>query len=312
METPVTARLLRFYILMIVAFMLAWPTAWANPKIKVVTTIFPLYDFARQVGGDKVDVSMLLPPGVEVHSFEPRPGDIVALSKADIFIYTGSAMEPWAEDILKGVSPHHVLAVDTSRGIDLMDAADHAAEPEDLHRHGGKDPHIWLDPVLAQTMIDTIARAFVSRDPLNEGLYLSNAQSYKNKLKDLHQHIEIALASCEIRTIIYGGHFAFGYFARRYGLTQVSPYNGFSPDTEPSPQRIRAIIDTIRRLDSRVIYYEEMIDPRVARVIALETGAHLEMLSGAHNVPKNALSTTTYLEIMEANVLKLKAGLRCP
>ncbi|MBF0570030.1 MAG: zinc ABC transporter substrate-binding protein, partial [Candidatus Omnitrophica bacterium] len=181
---------------------------------------------------------------------------------------------------------------------------------DDYHR-AGKDPHIWLDPVLAQNMVTTIADAFAVRDPANKDFYLKNAESFKVKLKDLDQRYAAGLASCKTRTIIYAGHSAFGYLARRYGLTQVSPYKGFSPDAEPSPKGIKAIIDTIHQLDARVIYYEELVDPKVARVIAEETGARMELLSAAHNVSKKDLSSATYLGIMETNLLKLKDGLRC-
>ncbi len=457
--------LLSAVVLMLVSVV---PSASADQKLKVVATIFPLYDFAREVGGDKVDLSMLLPPGVEAHTFEPKPQDIVRLNKADVFLYTGEFMEPWAADVLKGVTNKGLVAVDTSKGIILMDEAGHghghahggegaafewagafeleageyawsfakvngeyadpamkmvimtadeatahgieenegaaggyfsgevrevqeggelepfngayqlafdqsrpvsafrvkiaqkgsyvvftehmptefeagehflknakgedveakAEEPEAEHHHGeghetaeghahgqhdhgGKDPHIWLDPVLAQTMVDTIAQSFSQKDPANSAFYLANAETYKAKLKDLNARYTATLAACQIRTIIYAGHFAFGYFAKRYELDHVSPYKGFSPDAEPAPKSIKEIIDTIKTVGSNTIYYEELIDPKVARMIAGETGARLELLHGAHNVAKDEMASLSYLKIMEANLPKLKEGLKC-
>jgi zinc transport system substrate-binding protein len=298
------------------------PFTSADQKLKVVATIFPLYDFAREVGGDRIDASMLLPPGVEAHTFEPRPQDIVRLNKADVFLYTGQFMEPWAADLLKGVTNKGLVAVDTSTGISLMDeeehgeaqGEEHGEEPPEGHAHHGhegKDPHIWLDPVLAQTMVDTIAQAFSQKDPLNSAFYQANAESYKARLKDLDARFAATLSMCQIRTIIYAGHFAFGYFAKRYDLDHVSPYKGFSPDAEPAPKSIKEIIDTIKSVGSNTIYYEELIDPKVARMISGETGARLELLHGAHNVAKDKIASLSYLKIMEANLPKLKEGLEC-
>lgn len=307
--------LLTVSILVIVFFL---PLASADQKLKVVATIFPLYDFAREVGGDKVDVSMLLPPGVEAHTFEPKPQDIVRLNKAGVFLYTGEFMEPWAADMLKGLTNKGLMAVDTSIGVSLIDEEEHEEEHEEesseihhRHDHSGKDPHIWLDPVLAQTMVDTIAQSFLQKDPANSAFYQANAESYKAKLKDLNDRYTATLATCQIRTIIYAGHFAFGYFARRYNLEHVSPYKGFSPDAEPAPKSIKEIVDTIKSVGSNTIYYEELIDPKVARVIAGETGAQLKLLHGVHNVAKNEMTSLSYLKVMEANLPKLKEGLKC-
>ncbi|MCG8684821.1 MAG: zinc ABC transporter substrate-binding protein [Desulfobacterales bacterium] len=575
-------------------------------KLSVVATLFPTYDFAKQVGKDKVDVTFLLPPGVEAHAFSPTPKDIVTIKKADVFIYTGEYMEPWAEDMLKGISNDKLTVVDSSQGVDLMDETDHgdhhggdhafewagafklspgkytwtfakvdgdyadpkmkmvvlsshldgaaaieeqeekaegllesdnsiekvhgeslsankskafqlvfdpnrniteysiviekkgvytfftehmpfefeaddhflkdaarvdvepiAQEPEtghghghhaeghggghafewagafklstgeyawtfakvdgdyadpkmkmvmlsntangvatieDLegkagtllesdavierihgdtlsandnkayqvifdsnkeitkfrvviekegvytfftehmpfefeadehffknadrddvepiaqepdaghghhhHHHGGKDPHIWVDLDNTQKMVDSIAQAFVEKDPANKDFYLNNAAALKAKMADLDERFRKTLSTAKHKTIIYGGHFAFGYFAKRYGLNHESPYPGFSPNAEPSPKAIGELITKMRDSGQKYIYYEELIDPKVARIIAEETGATLELLHGAHNVSKKELKAgITFLEIMEDNLKKLRVGL---
>ncbi|MEH0021916.1 MAG: zinc ABC transporter substrate-binding protein [Desulfobacter sp.] len=578
-----------------------------SKKLSVVATLFPTYDFARQVGKDKVDVTFLLPPGVEAHAFAPTPKNIVTIKKADVFIYTGEFMEPWASDILEGVSNDNLLVVDSSTGIELMDEADHgdhhggghafewagafrlspgeytwtfakvdedyadpkmkmvmlsshldgvaaiedreekaegllesdaviervhgdalssnenkafqvifdpnkditkfsinikkegvytfftehmpfefeadehflknakkqdvepiAQEPDaghhdhhaeghggghafewagafklspdeyawtfakvdgdyadpkmkmvmlsshldgvaaiedreekaegllesdaviervhgdalssnenkafqvifdpnkDItkfsisikkegvytfftehmpfefeadehflknakrqdvepiaqepdaghhdhhhhHHHGGKDPHIWVDLGHVQTMVDTIARAFAEKDPGNKDFYLNNAAAYKAKIAELDARFYKALSTAKHKTIIYGGHFAFGYFAKRYGLTHESPYEGFAPNAEPSPKAIAELIKSLRASGQKYIYYEELIDPKVARIISEETGATLELLHGAHNVSKDELKAgITFLDIMNDNLEKLKVGL---
>lgn len=430
-----------------------------NPseKIKVVTTLFPTYDFAKQIGKNKVDVTLLLPPGVESHAFEPKPKDLVTINKADLFVYTGKYMEPWAENILDGVTNKELVVVDSSKGIELMDEADHAEHGEDAHHgehafewagafdlpvgkyvwtfakvdgayadpamkmvflssankgieaieaqeesaenllemenvaqrghgemlspngnsaykltfdpnrnvtefpiviekeggyvfftehmpfefetdehflkdsngqdiepvaqepdtghhhhHGGKDPHIWVDLAYAQEMVDTIAHSFAQKDPENKEYYLANAAEYNAELAALDTRYSETLANCKHDTIIYGGHFAFGYFANRYGLSHDSPYEGFSPNAEPRAKAIAELIDKVKASGMKYIYHEELLDPKVARTIAQETGVKLELLHGAHNVSKDELkSGLTFLDIMNDNYNKLRVGLEC-
>ncbi len=302
-------------------------------KLEVVTTLFPTYDFAKQIGKDKVNISLLLPPGVEAHTFEPNPGDIVKINKANVFIYTGKYMEPWVEDMLKGVSNKNLLVVDTSQGIELIADEDHNEEGEPHeeegehhkeagnnegehehgdHHHGGKDPHIWLDLNNAQIMVDSIAKALAENDLVNREYYLNNARAYNTKLANLDERFKNTLSTCKHKTIIYGGHFAFGYFARRYRLEHDSPYEGFSPNAEPMPKAIAELINKLKTSGMKYIYYEELLDPKVTRTISQETGAKLELLHGAHNVSKDEISRgVTFLDIMEDNLKKLKVGLEC-
>jgi zinc transport system substrate-binding protein len=292
------------------------PAAARNGKLQVVTTLFPLYDFSRQVAGDKADISLLLPPGVEAHSFEPKPGDIVKISKGDVFIYTGPFMEPWVSDVLAGVINKELIVVDASKDIPLAGEEGHdedaAKGEEDEHHHGGTDPHIWVDPVLAQQIVRTIAEGFAQKDPTNKDFYLANAKAYNEKLAALDTDIRQMLEGCKNKTILYGGHFAFGYFARRYELHYLSPYAGFAPDAEPTPRKIAEMIEKMKSLGCSYIYYEELLEPRVARVIAESTGAKLLLLHGAHNVSREEIEKgVTYLEIMRGNLERLKLGLGC-
>lgn len=300
-------------------------TKQTDTPLEVVATLFPTYDFAKQIGQDKVHVILLLPPGVEAHTFEPKPSDIVRISKSDVFVYTGKFMEPWVEDILNGLSNKRLVVVDASNDIKLMKDEDQDEEGDlhagaskhhdgehGHHHHGEKDPHIWLDPVNAQKMADNIAEGFCKRDAVNCGFYKINATEYNKKLNSLDERFRYGLAHCKQQTILYGGHFAFGYFAHRYGLKFVSPYRGFSPDAEPTPKAIAELIKTMRSSGMKYIYYEELLDPKVARTISEETGAKLELLHGAHNVSKQDLAKgLTYLDIMEENLAKLKIGLEC-
>jgi len=293
------------------------PSVPADPaKLGVVTTLFPLHDFARAVGKDRVHVTLLLPPGVEPHTFEPTPRDMTRITKADVFIYTGKFMEPWVEDILAGIANPELLVVDASQGIELLhteddEAHEHAGGHE--HHgdpHAGCDPHIWLDLGNAQKMVAGVARALAQKDPAHRAEYLRQATEYKTALGQLDEEFKQALSRCKHRTIMYGGHFAFGYFARRYGLRHVSPYKGFAPDAEPSPKRIVEMIGKMKALGVKHLFHEELIDPRVAKVVAEETEAELLLLHGAHNVSKSDMAQgVRYIDIMRGNLGRLKIGL---
>jgi zinc transport system substrate-binding protein len=159
-------------------------------------------------------------------------------------------------------------------------------------------------------MADNIANALAVNDPAGKEMYLRDAEAYKARLMDLDRRFREMFARCAKRTIIYGGHFAFGYFAARYGLDHVSPYSGFSPDAEPTPKAIAGIIDKIRETGATYIFFEELLDPKMARAIASETGAKIELLSAAHNVTKDELGEgVTFFDIMEVNMEKLKNAL---
>jgi zinc transport system substrate-binding protein len=263
---------------------------------KVITTLFVLYDFCRQLGQDQIELKMLLEPGVEAHSFEPRPRDIVTISEADLFVYAGDVMEPWAKSLLKGVTNKNLQVVDASKGILLS----------------GGDPHIWLDLSNARVMAETIVTALISRCPEKKDFFLARLRDYQQQLTQLDGRFASVLAGCRLRTFIYAGHFTFGYFARRYQLQHISPYKGFSPDAEPAPRALAELINKTREMGIRTIYYEELIDPKIARVIAEETGAQLLMLASGHNVSRDDFKRgVTFISIMNDNLEKLTAGLEC-
>jgi zinc transport system substrate-binding protein len=285
-------------------------THTAGNGLQVVATLFPLYDFARNIGGEKASVTLLLPPGVEPHSFEPRPKDILRINHADIFVYTGNFMEPWAASIVKGTDRRKLTVVDSSKDIALR----HETSEDRGHNHAkgdSVDPHIWLDFGNAEKMVDNIVHGFIERDPANSELYRRNAAAYKAKLKNLDEQFRQGLANCKSRLFVHGGHYAFNYLAQRYGLTYVSAY-GFSPDAEPSPRRLAEIVQKIRKSDIRYIFFEELIQPRIAQTISGETGAKLLPLNGGHNVTRIELKEgVTFISLLEQDLQNLRTGLQC-
>ena len=282
-----------------------------SQKITVVTTLFPLYDFAKNIGQDRMEVTLLLPPGVSPHTFEPKPSDIVKINESDIFVYTGKFMEPWAEDIIKGTTNKNLKTVDASIGIKLMGAEGHEHEEEHGHEHSRVDPHIWLDFDNSKIIIDNIVKTMSEKDPANADFYQKNATEYKNKLTQLDNQYKLTLTNCESKEIIYGGHYAFGYMGERYGLAYKSAY-GISPDSEPSAQDLIKLVEQIKKEGIKFVFSEGLLSPRVAETLANETGAGILSLNPAGNLPKEDFENNkTFISIMEDNLANLKTGLRC-
>jgi len=285
-------------------------------RLKIITTLFPLYDFTKNIAGEKADVSLILPPGVEAHSFEPKAGDILRINSADMFIYTGKFMEPWAENLIKGIENKKLSIIDASSGIKFLELHNDKHGHRGFHgaaeEHGNIDPHIWLDMTNVQIMIDNILTGLTKKDPINRDYYQKNAEEYKAKIVELDEKFKKNLDSCKKRVILHGGHFAFGYLAQRYNLEYISAYRG-SPDAEPTPKIIAQMKRIIQEKDIKYIFYEEIITPRIAYVLEKETGVGLLKLHGCHNISKEEMDKgVTFISIMEENLKNLKKGLECP
>ncbi len=296
--------------------------AGTDKRLKVVATIFPLYDFARQVGGDKVNVTMLLPPASDPHHYELKPNDIVRVSKTDIFLFTNFDMEQWAYKIINAAAEKtNMLAVETGQGALLLPLSvfdDHGADHPEGHQEEGAghaakfDPHIWLDFSNAQKMVDNIARAFINKDPKNSETYKKNAAKYKLRLMELDRKYLTQLNHCKTRTILHAGHWAFAYLAGRYQLNYLSAYN-MSADAEPSPQQIITLIEQVKKQKLAYIYYEDLVAPKLAKTIAGETGVELLKLSNGHDISKKDIQAgETFISLMERNLVNLKKGMQCP
>jgi len=290
----------------------------AERRLIVITTLFPLYDFAKQIGGEQADVTLLLPPGVEPHSFEPKPGDLMKLESADLFIYTGGRMEPWAATVLSSLNAERLIVIDASAGLLAGDNKEPyildkkgAGEKENKRYDRDIDPHVWLDFGNAQKMVRTIVRGFAMKDPAHKEYYTRNAQNYVDELARLDEEYKRVLADCKQHVIIHGGHFAFNYLAKRYHLLYMSAYSG-SPDAEPTAAKLIQLKEQIKKYGVHYIFYEELITPRVAEIIANETGVSMLKLNGAHNVTREEMAKgVTFLGIMEQNLNNLKKGLEC-
>ncbi|MBM3230155.1 hypothetical protein FJZ22_00665 [Candidatus Pacearchaeota archaeon] len=422
----------------------------SSDKLLIVTTLYPLYDFVKEVGQERVDVTLLLPPGVEAHSFEPKPSDIVKINNADMFLYVGAEMEPWAHDIIEGAGNEKLTPLDASSKVSLLKSGeneenDHEGEAhsfewagifelkagtykwsfakvqgeyadpamkmiiqksEDIesieqkakelmgsknqdqkknndiitpkevtyllnfneekeitvftieiakdgkyvfftehmptefesdehffkdskgndiepimtepesedhhdHHHGEYDPHFWLDFENDQKIVIAIADLLSKKDPANKDFYMKNGENYNKKLEKLHANYLRSLSQCKQNQFISGGHNAFNYLARKYNLKMIAAY-GISPDSEPTPKKIKGIIDLAKEHRIKYIYFEKLISPKMAETIASEVGMEVLVLSPAHNLQKEQFQQgITFISLMEENLNSLKIGLEC-
>ena len=232
-----------------------------SEKIRVFASFFPYYEFARNVAGDRAIVEQYLPPGTEAHDWEPRAGEILLLEDTDVFVYNGLGIEPYVSSLIESGEFDGMLFVKATDGIALLGA-------EDDHNF---DPHVWLDPILVRQQVDNIRDGLALADPDNESYYFQNAADYNAKLDSLDALIRETLADCRQDTIV-PFHNAFAYFGERYDV-RIVPLGGQAPDTEASAAEIAEFIDFVRNNDIRVIFSEDLVDPRLAEAIAEEAGA---------------------------------------
>lgn len=310
-----------------------------SDKLTVVATLFPQYDFAREIAGDKADILLLLPPGMESHSFEPTPGDIITIHNSDIFLYTGDEMEPWVSGIVNNIEGTPIVA-DLSNGVELCKEEhnhvhenepctdethdhedgyvhvlnhdhDHDSEPLIAGKHNHDyNPHIWTSPVLAMTMVENIIDAFVSADPENASYYEANGHAYLDKLHELDHHFRDIVENADFDTIYVGSKFSLLYFMEEYGLHYVAAYDSCEEEAEPSIKRVVSMIKSMKEAGITAVYYQELIEPYIADTIAEAAGGETYLFHSCHNVSRNDLDAgVTYLSLMEQNAMNLEKGL---
>ena len=287
-------------------------TATDDGRLRVLTSFYPMYDFACKIGGDCIDVTNMVPSGTEPHDWEPSTNDLKNLEKADVFIYNGADMEPWADDLL--VSRSDTLhVVEASENVELRTTDgehEHAHEHEGAgHHHGDFDPHVWLDPENAKIEMEAIRDALCAADPENSTVFQSNYEKYAAELDALDAEFREKLAPLPNRTIVVA-HEAFGYLCDAYGLTQVG-IEGLSPDSEPDPGRMAEVIDFVREHSISTIFFEELVSPKVAEAIASETGAQAKMLSPLEGLSdEQAAAGADYFSVMHDNLAALMEALK--
>lgn len=268
-----------------------------NDKIKIVTTLFPQYDFAQNIAGDNADVTLLLSPGAESHSFEPTASDIALIQQADLFIYVGGQSEVWVDKILDSSG-------NKENSLCLFDYISPLEEEHDHdHDHGNEyDEHIFTSLKNSANLIDVINDRICKIDSKNADVYNANAEKYKSEIEALDNEFTDMIANAKRKTIVFGDRFPFRYFAQDYGLEWYAAFSGCSSETEASPATISELINIINEEQILIVFHIEFSNEKIAQKISQATGAKVELLHSCHNISKEDFENgVTYLQLMKNN-----------
>lgn len=300
-------------------------------RLNVTTTIFPPFDFVRQVAGDKVNLTMLLTPGLESHSFEPSPMDIITIQNSGLFIHIGG--EPWVERILQSINTDNMKIVAMTSFVELLHEEiiegmeDHHNVPQrrglfarlfpflsgsndNDHCELFFDEHVWTSPKNVKLIIPAITELLCEIDSANAWYYRQNAAAYIETLRELDTALEDLVAGAKRRTIVFSDRFPFRYLTYHYGLEYFAAFAGCSVQTDPSAATVAFLINKIRTEQIPVVFHLELSSERVADTISRETGAKKLLLHAAHNVSRNEFNAgVTYIDIMRQNIENLRVAL---
>ncbi|MGG2065994.1 metal ABC transporter substrate-binding protein [Bacillus sp. S14(2024)] len=275
-------------------------------KLSIYTTIFPLADFAKKIGGDYVDVTAIYPPGADSHTYEPTQKQTVQVAKADLFVYNGAGLEPFAEKMEKTLKNENVKIVNASKGIELRSSTEE--EHEEGHKeehHHDKDPHVWLDPTLAMKQAETIKNALVELQPEHKEVFEKNFAALQTKFTNLDSQFKDVVDHAKTKEILVS-HAAYGYWEQRYGLKQI-PIAGISASDEPSQKDLASIAATAKEHGLKYILFETFSTPKVAEVIQQETGTKILRLNHLATISEDdAKKNKDYFTLMEENINTLK------
>ena len=287
-------------------------------KLKIVTTIFPQYDFVRAIAGGTgaVNVRMLLSPGEEVHSYEPTPLDIKEIQNCDLFIYVGAENDVWVDRILENMGdkrPETLRLVDLTETVaeesveGMMDEKGHDHEES---REEEADEHVWTSPVKAAEITEAIAQKMAELDPANADDYLANAQDYEAKILDLDAQFRQIAENAERKILVFGDRFPIRYFAEGYGLDYFAAFPGCSSESEPSASTLAFLIDKVREEQIPVVFSIEFSNGNIARAICESTGAVQRTYNSCHNVTKEQMENgATYVSLMSENLEMIREAL---
>ena len=272
-------------------------------KLKIISTVFPPYDLARQIAGDNAEISILLPPGSEIHNYEPSAKDMIAIRNCDIFLYIGGENEQWAEKLINSNDTENVTAVK------LIDYVPTLSEDEDEHDHE-TDEHIWTSPKNAQLMLSAVYDAICKVDPSNKQTYTKNKDAYAKQLSDLDNAYRSAVDNAKNKTIVLADKFPFRYLAHEYGLEFSSAFAACSDESEPGVSTMIKLTKTIKENNIPAVYYLEFSSTKIADTLCDETGATKLMLHSCHNVSKQDIENNiSYVDLMKQNLENLKLTL---
>ena len=304
-------------------------------KLKIVTTIFPEYDITRAIAKDKVDLELMIKPGVDVHSFTPTPQDIKTVQNSDIFVYGGTEHDKWVENLTKSIDMKNKKVVKLVDGIQQLEEEsvdgmkhehhhhdkkedqhnhDHKHEKEDEHNHKGEekelDPHYWTSPKNAIQMVKTITNALVEKDSDNAEFYKENAENYIKQLEGVDKELHDVVNNAKIKKVVIADRFPFRYLFKDLGLEYRALFSGCSVESTASAGQIKKMVDYVKENKIPVVYHIEMGKGELAETVAKNSGAKVKLLHSIHTVTKEDFDKgITYIDLMKQNVEALKEGL---
>ncbi len=306
-----------------------------DKKTEIYTSTFATAAIAREIGGNQVNVKMIVPPGADPHSYEPTSKQLTEIAKGDLFLLTGTTLEPYSKKIQESLKGTDVRFVETSKDVTLLEsdatlhaheeeghteeehaheeaghddhATDEHAHEEEEHDHGKYDPHVWLDPVNAKAMARSITVALSKEVPKDKATFEKNLKAFDQQADALDKEFKQAVADGSKKELLVT-HAAYGYLAERYGFTQL-PIAGISPSDEPSQKQLAALVKEARIHDLKYVAFEETVSPKVARVIQKEIGAKSVTIHNLESVTKSQ-QNSSYFKLMEENVQTLEQALQ--
>lgn len=290
---------------------------FSQKKLTIVTTMFPQFDFTRAVAGDKADITMLLKPGAESHSYEPTPKDMKKIHKADLFIYTGAENDAWAESLLKNMGSK---APKTLAFLELVDTVEEeivegmTAEEEEHHHDDEEvelDEHVWTSPLNAVKIVSAICDELCKLDAANADYYKKNAAKYIDELLTLHKSFEEVVKNANRKIFVFGDRFPLRYFADLYGLEYYAAFPGCATDVEASASTIKFLINKVKEEKIPVVFTIEFSNGKIADTICEATGAKKLEFHSCHTVSADDIKKgETYISLMKRNVIVLREALK--
>lgn len=281
-------------------------------KLEVYTTIFPLEDFSRRIGGEFVNVTNLVPVGADAHTFEPTARDMINVADGDLFIFNGAGLEGFVDALLKTLDDTNVSVVEASASIDLItmehgDEEDHGSDHDHGHSHD-HDPHVWLDPILAIQLAESIKDAMAERMPEQEELFVNNFNELRSELENIDQEFQTMVEEAKHNTFVVS-HEGYGYWHERYGLEQIG-ISGMSPTNEPSQRQLQEIIELAKTDHIKYILIEQNIPTKVADVVKNAIGAEGLMLHNLESLTEEDVQNNEdYSKLMRKNIESLRIAL---
>lgn len=294
-------------VLLVVSFTACDSGSKDDGKIKIVTTVFPFYDFAKNVAGDKAEVVLLLPTGAEAHSYEPTMQDVMMIKDCDLFIHLGMGADPWTDNIVNASDFDSKNDLQTMKCVELKKESDHHN-----HKHNGfeYDEHVWTSLRNSKEIVNDISAKLQEKDPDNAEYYLNNAKKYCEKLDELDKKF-VSITKNADKPIAFADGFPIKYFAEDYDLRYISVFPGCSGESEPSVEDVTGFVKEVKEKNISTIFYTETSNGQLPDTICAETGAEKTLFHSCHTVSKKQLdSGVTYLELMENNYTALNKALK--